>query len=124
MTDAEKNADAVDDYVVPDEYSLKCVLDAQLARTGSAFCPNGRNTTVWLAQAKLIYGFEGATEHPSSTCLCTHLCNARCVLDASSGSPQCYAGPGVAATWLALRAAGLAQDSGPPLQSSAAMAGF
>ena len=124
MTDAEKKADAVDDYVVPNEYSLKCVLDAQLARTGSAFCPNGRNTTVWLAQAKLIYGFEGATEHPSSTCLCTHLCNARCVLDASSGSPQCYAGPGVAATWLALRAAGLAQDSGPPLQSSAAMVGF
>ena len=28
---------------------------------------------------------------------------------------------GVAATWLALRAAGLAQDTGPPLQSRAAM---
>ena len=83
--------------------------------------PDGRNKTVWLAQAKLVYNFEGASEHPSTTCLCTHLCNARCVLDKPSGSPRCYLGPGVAATWLALRAAGLAQDTGPPLQSRAAM---
>jgi hypothetical protein len=125
MTDAETNSHAVNDYEVPKEYSLKCVLDDQLARTDAMHCPNGRNKTVWLAQAKLVYGFEGATEHPSSTCLCTHLCNARCVLDASSGSPQCYVGPGVAATWLTLRAAGLAQtDLGPPLQSSAAMVGL
>ena len=121
MTVAEKNADAVKGYEVPKEYSLKCVLDEQLARTDAPHCPDGRNKTVWLAQAKLVYNFEGASEHPSTTCLCKHLCNARCVLDKPSGSPRCYAGPGVAATWLALRAAGLAQDTGPPLQSRAAM---
>ena len=121
MTIAERNADAVKGYEVPKEYSLKCVLDEQLARTDAPHCPDGRNKTVWLAQAKLVYNFEGASEHPSTTCLCTHLCNARCVLDKPSGSPRCYAGPGVAATWLALRAAGLAQYAGPPLQSRAAM---
>ena len=122
ITHEEKNSQAVDDYVVPKEYELKCVRDDQLTRRGGKHCPNGRNTTVWLAQAKLVYGFEGATRHPSSTCLCTHLCNARCVLDSSSGEPQCYAGPGVAGTWLILRAAGLAQtESDPPLQYSDAM---
>ena len=120
MTEEEKNSAAVDGYRVPEEYELTCVLDEQLAKTDAHHCPNGHNKTVWLAQAKLVYSFGDAKHHPSSTCLCTHLCNARCVLDSTSSEPKCYAGPGVAAAWLSLRAAGLAKKGGPPLEYSSA----
>ena len=85
---------------------LRCVTDEQLQNG----CPGGRNTTVWLGQSKRVYTYSGAAEHlplsPSGhgpPCYCEHLCNARC---ARGG--RCHAGPGLAAAWLVLRAAGLA----------------
>ena len=100
---------------MPEEFALRCVLDSQLGgltAAGMPACPQGRNTTVWLAQTKLVYEHVGATHDPSPPCYCEHVCNARCVTDPragnSSGGPQCYLGPGVAATWLVLRASGLA----------------
>lgn len=92
-----------------DDFSLKCVTDDQL--TNMTACPSGvRNTTVWLAQAQEAYErfSENAADEPSR-CVCKHICNARCVQHpGSSASPHCYMGPGVAAAWLVLRAAGLA----------------
>ena len=103
------NGTTPEEYEVPEEYHLRCVLDEQLA-TGD--CPEGRNQTVWLAQTKLVYEYAGAARDLSPPCYCEHVCNARCVYRASSEAgvtePQCYAGPGVAAAWLVLRAAGLA----------------
>lgn len=96
-----------DDYYVPDEFALRCVLDEQLGD-----CPQGRNQTVWLAQTKLVYEWAGAAQDLSPPCYCEHVCNARCVSGAASSNEpsahKCYAGPGIAATWLVLRAAGLA----------------
>ena len=93
-----------DNYKVPHEYELRCVLDEQLKD-----CPHGRNTTVWLAQTKLIYEYGNAIEGLPPPCYCEHICNARCVRGTSSLLiDQCYVGPGIAATWLGLRAAGLA----------------
>ena len=101
---------------MPEKYQLKCVLDEQLADG----CPDGQNRTVWLAQAQLIFDYGSAADHPSSTCYCTHMCNARCVQDPTSSEPKCYAAPGISAAWLMLRAAGLARNTGPPLASSIA----
>ena len=101
-------------YHVPEEFALRCVLDEQLnswTPAGLPACPQGRNTTVWLAQTKLVYEFAGAAQDANPPCYCEHVCNARCVVDpdaSSSSGPNCYVGPGVAATWLVLRASGLA----------------
>ena len=93
-------------------FRLHCVTDHQLQ--GRQACPDGRNTTVWLGQSKIVYANSGAAGNlPSShdgggqpPCYCEHLCNARC---ARGG--RCYAGPGLAAAWLVLRAAGLASSN-------------
>ena len=169
------NGTSPQNYHVPDEFALRCVLDEQLnglTAEGMPACPRGRNSTVrlaqtephphtlthrtppphpqrspspspspppptltltptpnpnphplpnrlphptpnphqvWLAQTKLVYEYAGAAHDLSPPCYCEHVCNARCVTDPrSSSGPQCYVGPGVAATWLVLRAAGLA----------------
>ena len=93
-----------------DAFPLRCVTDTQLQSRHE--CPNGRNTTVWLGQSEIVYkNSGGAGTLPSSRngggppCYCEHLCNARC---ARGG--RCYAGPGLAAAWLVLRAAGLASS--------------
>ena len=84
--ESESRTSTPENYTVPDKYQLKCVLEEQLAgRAGRETCPNGRNRTVWLAQAKLIYEYGPAIRHTSSTCYCEHLCNARCVHEDSSG---------------------------------------
>jgi hypothetical protein len=92
------------------DFPLRCVTDTQLQSRHE--CPNGRNTTVWLGQSEIVYkNSGGAGTLPSSRngggppCYCEHLCNARC---ARGG--RCYAGPGLAAAWLVLRAAGLASS--------------
>lgn len=97
------NGTEPENYYVPEEYKLRCVLDEQLGD-----CPRGRNQTVWLAQTKLVYEYAGASQDLSTPCYCEHVCNARCVTSVLSSEPKCYVGPGVASTWLALRAAGLA----------------
>jgi len=92
-----------------DAFPLHCVTDHQLRDRQQ--CPDGRNTTVWLGQSEMVYKNSGAEGNlPSSRnggppCYCEHLCNARC---ARGG--RCYAGPGLAAAWLVLRAAGLASS--------------
>ena len=74
---------------------------------------------MWLAQTKLVYEYAGASLALSPPCYCEHVCNARCVIpepsatdgataSSSDSQQRCYVGPGVAATWLVLRAAGLA----------------
>lgn len=95
--ESESRTSTPENYTVPEKYHLKCVLEEQLAgRAGRETCPNGRNKTVWLAQAKLIYEYGPATRHMSSTCYCEHLCNARCVHEDSSGwslsADECPAG--------------------------------
>ena len=95
-------------------FPLHCVTDHQLQARHE--CPNGRNTTVWLGQSEMVYRNSGAEGNlPSSRdgggggeppCFCEHLCNARCVRGG-----RCYAGPGLAAAWLVLRAAGLASSN-------------
>ena len=59
-----------DGFTVPGSFRMRCVTDGQLAS-----CPNGRNTTVWLSQSKLVYEYEGAAGDLPSLCLCEHLCN-------------------------------------------------
>jgi hypothetical protein len=118
----QKLDDAIDTTLY--DFSLKCVTDDQL--TNMTECPKGmRNTTVWLAQAQEAYErfSENAVDEPAQ-CVCKHICNARCVQKpGSTDPPHCYMGPGVAAAWLILRAAGLAmpvaftQDLDAPLDA-------
>ena len=83
------NGTGPENYRVPEEFALRCVLDSQLGgltAAGMPACPQGRNTTVWLAQTKLVYEHVGATHDPSPPCYCEHVCNARCVTDPRAGN--------------------------------------
>lgn len=85
-------------------YNLRCVTDEQLED-----CDGRRNLTVWLSQAQEAYEYGNAADEQPANCLCKHICNARCVQrPGTKQTPHCYVGPGVAAAWLVLRAAGLA----------------
>ena len=92
---------------VRDAFRLRCVTDSQVQNLTE--CPNGRNTTLWLLQAQEAYEYNNAAASAPATCSCKHICNARCVQrPGSNEAPHCYMGPGLAAAWLILRAAGLA----------------
>ena len=63
-----------------------------------------------LAQAQEAYEYNNAAAKAPATCSCKHICNVRCVQRNDSAElPHCYMGPGLAAAWLTLRAAGLAE---------------
>jgi hypothetical protein len=97
-------------YDAQDQFRLRCVTDQQLQNLTE--CPNGRNTSLWLAQAQEAYEFNNAAAKAPATCSCKHICNVRCVQRNDSHVaelPHCYMGPGLAAAWLTLRAAGLAE---------------
>lgn len=105
----KKLDDAIDNPL--DDFSLRCVTDDQLRNETQ--CPGGgRNTTVWLSQAQEAYErYSETAAYVPNSCVCKHICNARCVKRPdSTASPHCYLGPGVAAAWLVLRAAGLARE--------------
>ena len=57
-----------------DTYNLRCVTDEQLKD-----CEGGRNMTVWLSQAQEAYEYNDAAVEQPASCLCKHICNARCV---------------------------------------------
>eukprot|EP00964_Phaeocystis_antarctica_P037548 scaffold21453_cov77-Phaeocystis_antarctica.AAC.1 len=99
---------------------LRCVFDKQIASTA---CAGRRNTTAWITQALQLY--SGVSNgHNISDCIGSqsHLCNAICSRTDTAGvhgggggirggGVRCQEGPGLAAVWLVLRAAGLAASS-------------
>ena len=104
---------------------LRCVLDEQIA---SAECAGQRNTTAWITQALQLYsGVSNGHNVSDAIGSDSHLCNAICSstdrwcrhhrrIDtgapcSSTGGFECQEGPGLAAVWLVLRAAGLARSS-------------
>ena len=104
---------------------LRCVLDEQIA---SAECAGQRNTTAWITQALQLYtGVSNGHNVSDAIGSDSHLCNAICsstdrwcrhhrridtnAICSSTGGVECQEGPGLAAVWLVLRAAGLARSS-------------
>ena len=79
----------------------RCVTDAQVA---SPACANRRNTTVWMTQALQI--LERSSRRPVLA-KGSHQCVVTC---SRKSLRSCQQGPGVAATWLVLRAVGLAAE--------------
>ena len=102
---------------------LRCVFDKQIASTA---CAGRRNTTVWITQALQLYtGHSNGQNISDGLGSHSHLCNAICSYTDTGGihgdgvsaagtsgkGVQCQEGPGLAAVWLVLRAAGLAASS-------------
>ena len=99
---------------------LRCVFDKQIA---SAACAGRRNTTAWITQALQLYsGVSNGHNISDGIGSRSHLCNAICSRTDTAGvhgggggirggGVRCQEGPGLAAVWLVLRAAGLAASS-------------
>ncbi len=100
-----------------DRLGLRCVTDEQIA---SPECGGQRNTTAWTTQAFELYTDSNDPEsHNLSRALRSdsHLCDVICHTDhprlvtrrqQTNVVTGCREGPGLAAVWLVLRAAGLA----------------
>ena len=126
---AQRPADRLErlhDSVGDGPLGLRCVFDEQIASTS---CAGQRNQTAWITQALQLYsGHSNGHNISDGLGSLTHLCNAICSYtdDTDTGGihgvgisaagisgkgVRCQEGPGLAAVWLVLRAAGLAASS-------------